>query len=225
MHKYEKHVSILRSRREQRINTTSERGRSYNMYVLRGNEIKNNRSLTISIRKYLWIADIWLKTSNTRLLHPKTVKIVRIFRLRRQRSYNVTWNAYYEERRKARVKYQRSEIPNAFNVETRMKCAKERLYIDLYGVNTVSIFRTIPVGASKFCFHTRSYLHFPCDIKKKHNDACSEYYSNKGDVGVTSEMSTKGRRKKKRKAEKKKRRKSGPASGSIVSNRCNRTSP
>lgn len=60
------------------------------------------------------------------------------------------------------------------------------------------------MGTSKFCFHTRSYLHFPCDIKKKHNDACSEYYSNKGEVGVTSEMSTKGGRKKKRKAEKKK---------------------
>ena len=120
-----------------------------------------------------------------------------------------------------------------FNVEMRIKCAEEPPRIDFYRVNTVSIFRTIPVGTSKFCFHTRVSHpppHPPLslspfrDIKEKHPVACFEYYSNKGNASVTLEMSTKRKEREKgrgggggetKRGGKKRKKKKGSESGPV----------
>lgn len=93
-----------------------------------------------------------------------------------------------------------------FIVEARINCAKERVCIDFYRVNTVSIFRTIPVGTGKFCFHTRSpCLHFlPCDIKRSITSRALNIIATKGTYLYTLEMSTEMGEKKEKKKKKEK---------------------
>lgn len=100
-----------------------------------------------------------------------------------------------------------------FIVEARINCAKERVCIDFYRVNTVSIFRTIPVGTGKFCFHTRSpCLHFlPCDIKRSITSRALNIIATKGTYLYTLEMSTEmgGEKKEKKKKKEKYKKKNG----------------